>query len=1199
MNDPTPFNPPAAPDFTPPAIKEAFGWEQTFDVPPSLKIGVQSAGDTLNSLLGNINQRVTEQWADVAVAADMLKAKISYAIDGTISSVQNTLVDLQQPVATSVLSTLSQAAEMAAGLGVVLPMPNAPPADPMCTLIREAGNQGSIDAALEAYRSMAFDQRFTRGQGYADAVEFITNCLPDDPNIRERFAAAVLQLQSLPDGANPSAVIQQSALPTGSVAAAPDAAVVTAGTVPPGSTLTGGVYLPGFGPTPGSTRSVQPTTQAFIPAPLPGGGGVGGAVGQLPGFPGGGPIAGQPGAGGALPGAGAGGAAQGGAAPFPGCGVVSGMTPGMIAGVWGAPGSYHPVNTMSGQEWGWAYSIVSINPDGTCIIEITTSGPGTSQGFGFPPAQCNTSVSQGTPSPVAPPVTIPPPIGQPPTPPQQPPTKPPSPAPPPQKPPESCIRICPDETKPKTCTYDVYCGYESKILYVVQSNGTPRNPRDSKLASGDCASLDWQSLLNQCSGSQTTPPAQGSVGGPAIGPFGVGCPDFPPAPAAAPGVNPGTAFLQWLGLQDNNGNPTIPFPGAGVSQPGNLLVNAVVGFINTQLNQIVTAAGAMYAGGPCAGGQQLGLIATAELIGFIERWLGWDLSQIRIPNQQQRNFNCPVELPSANAAASAWLSNEIDDATLRCWLQAANQLPNEAMTWVRSQRTKISPAQAATLYQRGFLSAEDFQLRLRAAGMIQPTDGDDLMRLLRALPGPGQIIDFMASDSTEDGVVSKFQLDDSFAEKNSGQLLDWLNQNGVSEQQAKLAWRSHWRPPGISQLLEMNIRLGRRDPNSAEFLDANSLDAALAQNGVSPFWRPLLLAMSQKPLSIRQVAQAYTLGEMTYDDMLSAFMDLGYNPDNARRLADVQVRRADLSFLRHWSVKAYAQGTITRADFEEVLRTDGASDTAVQLAADRAELLLSASTRRNCTKSINRRFIIGEIDVTEAQQQLVGFGLGADQAQSLTEGWQCLREARGKIIGASDLCGLFEIGAIGIADVVAGLQRLDYSYDDAVLLARKCAWRVNEKLTKQEIATMKALQAQAKQAAAAQAKDAAAAARQARQQAQSAARMLQIKVAREKRLIEAGEKFSKHFPGTLADSILAVKSAFNAAVASTLYTYDEIINALVVVTQSSEVFDIPSLTQALNAALADVVVPETPLDQAITASTATTQSLPTAPPQTR
>lgn len=1162
-----PYDPPSDPSPTHPLINQAFGWDTSTEVPPSVRQGISQSADTVANLRAALNQNVTNTWAQAAVNTDQLQGKIGYSIAGQLQGAANTLNALQQPIAMGVLGPLSTAVEMAMPLGITPPMPNTEQNVPLCVAIRQGALANDITPALEAYRAQAFPQRFTRGIQYVQVVNEINQCLGLGSPAQNAFANAVLQMESQPD------TIQYSG-----------AGVDQSYTLPAAA---GTGFSQGAGPPPGVSplaaagafdaagNPVQPIT---ITAP----GGQGTTVTQGPGgptitltTPGGAQLGiGPPAAGPAMPAPPPGYVlpAPGGGTFYPGPATGT-VPPGYI------PGSGPPPIAPPGYSGGGA----SGAPPGISGSPSTGFIPGS----GAPPTP--PPPGPGLPPPVTtfPPGTVPPPgqiIGSGPPPGYTPPptqtpytppgTTPPGPGPTPEKPPTTppqpppCIKLCPPDQPPPTppkCKYDAYCSASSGIIYLVRTDQPPRGVSDTKLASGDPTEFNWQQIAEKCGGQpgpgNFVPPVQ-------VNPVAVpdACGEF----GAAPGANiPGgdTSLAAMLGLIGADGEPALPFPNAGPLDIAQNIVNAITQFSAKSLAQVASIIQGVLTGNPCYSPTMASLLGGDALTGFAERWVGVNLDTYRIQNAYNRHFLCPVLLPTIPEAASAWLANEIDEGTLSCWVRANNGRYNEIATAIRAGRTRLSPVQYGTLFMRDKITAADYNTRIRENGMIRPNDAQDVLDLLKQIPPPSDLVRMMVRDAADEALVAQFHLDDQFTDKFQGRVEEWSRQQGVDPDYMRFLWRSHWSIPSPGQLSEMLHRLSRLPPGDPSFVDLATIRQALVQQDIAPFWVDKFVSISYRPLTRIDARRAYENGALDDQGLIEAYLNLGYSQENAETLLEFNKRQRLLKFLRSPHIKQYATGELNGAQLDELLDTEGAPPDVIQSCHDQARVVMDSLRRSRCLKALRLRLLRGDLDPADTRQSLQSQGLDPDQIEFILAGWLCELDSRGKAIPAGELCTMFAQGALTVPDLVERLQRIGYSYDDAVLMARRCATTTQQKMTAAEQRQLKAQQAADQKQARAIARSAAQEARAIRQGQQLAEKAAATRVAREKRLIEAGEKFSKHFAGSLSDSILAVKAMYNQFASASLYTQDEIINALVVVTASPEVFDIPSLTVALQAAL--------------------------------
>ena len=108
-----------------------------------------------------------------------------------------------------------------------------------------------------------------------------------------------------------------------------------------------------------------------------------------------------------------------------------------------------------------------------------------------------------------------------------------------------------------------------------------------------------------------------------------------------------------------------------------------------------------------------------------------------------------MNLPSAVEAASAWLGGTIDDCTFRTYVKANDYVFEPYKRVVMAQKYKLSPAEITILARRNQLARGNYASRLREVGSLELTDQDELMALMRQIPGPSDIVRFMVRDADD------------------------------------------------------------------------------------------------------------------------------------------------------------------------------------------------------------------------------------------------------------------------------------------------------------------------------------------------------------------------------------------------------------------------------------------------------------------
>lgn len=1149
-------------------LVEAFGFAFDEKMPASAKLVLQRAQDTVADMRGKISQSLASQWADHAVNLHDLQGKIAYDLAQTATRAGETLQALQQPIITQAVGELGNAIERVMPLGVNLPSPDVEYTPPACVRIREAAASGDIGPALECYRAVAWPQRFVRGADYDAAVKFVLQSLPNDPAMQDAVAERIFELQNLPPEVQQPPIVLPgeppvSVAPSTGVTPSPFRPGVIEGGSPgtvPGGAGGPGVSLPAQIPASclaaverWAARVIAAAKQCYaqhannpdrlehcleqvaamaaatapncgtgFPTWTPGGGigwspgGIGGGIGGE--FPGGG----FPGLPGPLPGG-----IPGGFPPGP---PEAGFPPFVPGGpFYPAPGSpavpVYPGTPAggSGPTCDPAFILEFFTSEAQSGNDIDTACADFTASTGVPcypsySPQCDSGYTLFTVPANAPPglygVCVKCSVSQPT------PISPGGPCPPP--------------------TIVVNCGTTCPPTQPAQPS-TPQSP---------------------------TPPVRQPPVNLAVHQQPVdGCSEFGEVPVASLSEGVST-FAQWLGIQNADGSVRVPFPDAGISDPGKLIANAILGIINQPVNQLLTGLSAIVNQSPCASGQQLGLIFTEALLRFAQQYLAIPLEQITTPMDQQRHFSCPVDLPSIAEAAGAWLGNTIDEKTLECWVRAANGRYPEFKKYIDATRSKLQALQLGMLLMRGKIDRPTYETRIRELGYTQDHDAQDVLDLLQQIPPATDLVRFMVRDAEDTVNVNWTESDRIFKDKWKGQLEKWTRQQGIDENYMLYVWRSHWQLPSPGQLFDMLHRLSRLPGDDPRSVSADLIRSTLLQQDIHPDWVDRFMAISYTPIGRIDARRAFEVGALDIDGLKRAYLDLGYNEENATTLAKYNSLQTQLKFTRLPVIKEYAKGEVNDVELDAILRAQGADSDTVTLCLTKARMEAEKLRRRRCLTAYRLRYLHGENTSAETAVAIQSLGLSASQSDAILAGWTCERQARGKAIPAGELCQLYEIGAITAPELVERLQRLEYSYEDAVLLARKCVQRVNDKLTKQEQQQIKEQERIAKQQQTALQREAATVARKVRQGQQLAARSQRIQLAREKRLIEAGNSFQKHSGLSLPDAIINVKAMYQAYLGRSMWLPDEIIQALQVATQNKTVADLPALQTAVDAALA-------------------------------
>lgn len=1136
---------------TRPAFTQAFGFaidEKT--IVPSMQATIDTAQQVANTLQATVNKTMVDQLAGSAVATDQLKHTIGQFIAAPVITAQQATAQLQQPIVSSIVNQLGSSIEATIPLGVDLPAEGGPAVCPTCVVIRSAANTGDLSPALQCFRAAALPFYQVDGMKYSQAFDWIQRCVGGASTaIGQQFGNAAYQIaQAEYFGAGSQATAAQLAV-TETPATATGAAIVPAPAAPAvqpalqqqQQTIQSQLQLQQlqntvaplqqFGMTSGPAQ-VPPSVTRTLPMATP-----------LHNWP-------------------------------PTCGALTKMTRDSMIGKYGPPNTPIVTGTDLVGQYGWSYDFSPSAPG--CETQVVVSFFG-STFSGLQSMYC--PITPGSNAPCAAPVSAPETSAAPvPTPSPGAPSTPgpatPQPTCQPVKVTVECGKTCKPESKPpeapRQCNYQLVCSSD-RILYIIPYEDSPRSQFDRVLATGDPASWDLTGAVRSCLIVPEQATFQPGAGASIISVPPVGCGEFSNTPGIQ--IPGGLAALSTLvGLRDQNGNLNIPdFP----RDPTGILTGLatlIVGTLALPFDNLGPLVQALAGNAACMTQNNMATIFAEGLLQLADTYLRIPLDGLTIPMDQQRHFNCPTALPSASQAATAWLGNDIDDATLECWVRADNYRFPEFARVIDASRTKLSPGEYAFLARRKWIDLPTYRRKTRECGVTRDDDAAGLYELTHQIPPPTDIIRMMVRDTADNVNIDWSKEDAQFPQKYNGQLRTWGEQQGIDDEYMRMLWRAHFGIPAPGQLSEMLHRLARLPQGDPARVDLAEIRNALIQQDISPKWVDRFIAISYRPLTRIDARRAFEIGALKADGLREAYFNLGYDAATADTLVKFNVLNVQRTFLRRSEIKQLAKGVLSDADYEAAMTMFGADDAIIQQGRAYAAILRRTETHSACLKAYHKRFIQGETDATTAIGQIQSLGQTLDNATQIVEGWKCEIVSRGKNFSFGQLNQLYEDGLIDEVGYVQRGVRLGWAQEDAVLMLRniqrrlgiKADTRLQQDLKRQQAAQEKLARQQKQLIKQAQA--------DARRQANATARMQRLKELREKRLLEAAVHFSEHAGIPVPDSIVQIRAIFNAAMNQYPVTYDEAISSLVVITSDKGVATISALEQDLATALTSLAM---------------------------
>ena len=415
--------------------------------------------------------------------------------------------------------------------------------------------------------------------------------------------------------------------------------------------------------------------------------------------------------------------------------------------------------------------------------------------------------------------------------------------------------------------------------------------------------------------------------------------------------------------------------------------------------------------------QSLKLLATAQTY---QHQSGVDFSDFLLPYRYAMHAACRQAHLSTAESMRSYLSNGIDFGTLD-GLWAIHGMCPEDVAWnIQSEKSKPVPLQLAIMRHRQIIGASEYHNRMREVGYLDQVQREQLFDITRQVPTLSDIIRFMVRDTDDLALVAKFDLNDKFTDKYGDQLKRWAQDQGIPDEVAVHAWRAHWTIPPPTQLFTFWHRLRKNPAFGTEAEQLDEIKTALIQQDILPFWHDKILAVSFRPLRLRDIRRSFQIGTLSVPEVEQAFTDLGFSDPNValmvsfvKRLRDNAVRNHPIvrqwyrfqkdrptviarltadgiprvvvddaltdvepEFAKSIPARAYIRGDLTKASFESLLSSAGVSAAGIAL-------VLNTTGMQRRTHSALLDYEVGTKTDIDAINDMVNDGIPPSIASTL------------------------------------------------------------------------------------------------------------------------------------------------------------------------------------------------------------------------
>lgn len=339
--------------------------------------------------------------------------------------------------------------------------------------------------------------------------------------------------------------------------------------------------------------------------------------------------------------------------------------------------------------------------------------------------------------------------------------------------------------------------------------------------------------------------------------------------------------------------------------------------------------------------------------------------------------------PSPAEAFAMAFRGKVSPDTLNAWLSDMGW-PVEAIEgFTEILRPRAGGGDLLSYYWRKFQDPELVRSELQKRG-YHDDDIDKLIELSRSLPGPGDLVTFALREVWKPEFRPELLTPDAPA-----RYYELMAKHGFAKDFAEDYWASHWRLPSPGQGMEMFWRLD-------EF-DESDLRALLTRLDILPAYHDGLIATAYRPYTRVDVRRMHQIGILSDDDLLRAYMDLGFDEEKAGNMALFTVMwnlEEESIFTKAEILSGYRLGMIGVDEAVELFSLAGRSEEYARyvLALEDYKREKSLTTER--VRYIRVLFVNGEVDRTGAVELLGALGFTGERINRYLEEWQIKREAK-------------------------------------------------------------------------------------------------------------------------------------------------------------------------------------------------------------
>jgi hypothetical protein len=367
-------------------------------------------------------------------------------------------------------------------------------------------------------------------------------------------------------------------------------------------------------------------------------------------------------------------------------------------------------------------------------------------------------------------------------------------------------------------------------------------------------------------------------------------------------------------------------------------------------------------------------------------------------------------------------------------------IPSDLYEFFKSiYRPLMPPTELILALNRKLIDENKFRDELSKQGWL-PEHINHFVDFANVIPPISDLIRMAVREAFTPEVAERFNYKADFPTP----VLEHTRKIGLSDEWVQRYWFAHWDLPSATQGYEMlhRLRPGKTDVPFSQ----KDLELLLKANDVPEFYRRRLIEISYNPLTRVDIRRMRQFGILDYTDVRDAYLDDGYNEENATRLADFVEKefgedRKELS--RSLIERGYVLGVLSRDDALTQLTSSGYGQDEANYILTLIDLRENEDDIRDSINLYSERYLEGLDDLNTLRSNLSRVDISSNKVDSITLKLSRIKEARERFPTLADFKRMLNTGIISEMEMREELTRMNFSSKNIDRLMR--LFTINEK----------------------------------------------------------------------------------------------------------------------------------------------------------